>query len=331
MDPTGFRADLALVPESLQRLAAALDDGLPEIPTASRTLVLGMGSSRYAADPVARAARAAGRDVTVELASATLLPPASDELRVIAVSATGASAEVLAAARPYSGRGTLVAVTDTSDSELASLADVVVPMSAGLETGGIACRTYRHSIAVLLALLVPEVVPDLAAVCRRAAQASAHLLGTAPKWLGPVSDALAGPDGTYTLAAVERLGSARQSALMLREGPRRLAYACETGDWSHVDVYLTKTYDYRALVFAGSAWDELALEWMRGRGATYVGVGADLPGAAATVRFPHDDDPWVSLLTEVMVGELLAHRWWAHDPTFSWSGRLRGGPAASGR
>ena len=321
MDPTGFRADLALVPESLQRLAEALDDGLPQPPTAARTLVVGMRSSRYAAEPVVRAARAAGRDAWVELASATLLPPASEDLLVIAVSATGASAEVLAAARRYSGRGTLVAVTNTADSELASLADVVIPMSAGPETGGIACRTYRHTIAVLLALLAPDAVPDLAAVCRRAARASSHLLDSAPEWSGPTADALAGPQGTYTLAPVERLGSAQQSALMLREGPRRLAYACETGDWSHVDVYLTKTYDYRALMFAGSAWDEPALEWMRERGTTYVGVGADLPGAAATIRFPHDDDPWVSLLTEVMVGELLAHRWWAQDPSFSWSGR----------
>jgi fructoselysine-6-P-deglycase FrlB-like protein len=310
MDPTGFRADLALVPESLQRLAAALDHGLPEIPTASRTLVLGMGSSRYAAGPVALAARAAGRDTWVELASAILLPPPADDLLVIAVSATGTSAEVLSAAQRYSGHGRLVAVTNTAESELAQQSDAVVPMGAGIEVGGVACRTYRHTIAVLLSLLAPAVVPDLGEMCRKAAQASSYLLETADEWLGPVSEALAAPHGTFTLAPVERLGSAQQSALMLREGPRRLASACETGDWSHVDVYLTKTYDYRALVFAGSAWDEPALEWMRGRGTTYVGVGADLPGATATVRFPDDDDPWVSLLTEVMVGELLAHRWW---------------------
>ncbi|MEO6822381.1 MAG: iron dicitrate transport regulator FecR [Candidatus Nanopelagicales bacterium] len=310
MDPAGFRADLALVPESLERLAATLDGGLPEIPTASRTLVLGMGSSRYAAGPVALAARAAGHDTWVELASAVLLPAPAGDLIVIAVSATGTSAEVLSAARRYSGQGRLVAVTNTPESELAQLSDVVVDMGAGIEAGRVACRTYRHTIAVLLSLLAPTVVPDLGETCRKAALASSYLLENSDDWLGPVSEALASRHGTFTLAPVERLGSALQSALMLREGPRRLASACETGDWPHVDVYLTKTLDYRALVFAGSTWDEPALAWLRERGTTYVGVGADLPGAAVTVRFPHDDDPWVSLLTEVMVGELLAHRWW---------------------
>ena len=40
---------------------------------------------------------------------------------------------------------------------------------------------------------------------------------------------------------------------MVREGPRRAADGCETGDWNHVDVYLTKTLDYRALMFTGIA------------------------------------------------------------------------------
>lgn len=309
MDPTGFRADVAAVPHWLDRLATVLEGGLPAIPTADRTLVLGMGSSRYAAEPVARAARAVGRHTWVEPASTAMLPPPADDLRVVAVSATGTSAEVLAASAGYSDRGTLVAVTNEPGSALATMADVVVPMGAGVEAGGVACRTYRHTMAVLLALLAPG--PDLPTVVRRAASASAALLDTVDAWLEPVTTALTGPHGMFALAPVERLGSAQQSALMVREGPRRLAYGCETGDWAHVDVYLTKTYDYRALVFAGSAWDQQALKWLQDRGSTYVAVGADLPGAAAAVRYPYDDDPWVAMLTEVLVGELLAHHWWA--------------------
>ncbi len=60
---------------------------------------------------------------------------------------------------------------------------------------------------------------------------------------------------------------------MLREVPRLGAFASETGDWSHVDVYLTKTQDYRALVFAGSAWDAQALDWMHQRGSRFAAVG----------------------------------------------------------
>ncbi len=319
MDPTAFRADLDEVPQALERLADKLEE--PRAPLTGRTLVLGMGSSAYAAAPVVRAARAGGRPAWVELASTALLPPPADDLTVVAVSATGSSAEVLAAVEQYAGYGRLVAVTNTPDSPLAHTADTVVTLEAGVEAGGVACRTYRHTIAVLLALLSPAGAPAAAALCRRAATASAALLSAVDTWLDPVSAALDGPHGTFTLAPAERLGSAQQSALMLREGPRRLAYAAETGDWSHVDVYLTKTYDYRALLFAGSAWDGPALDWMRQRGSTYVGVGAELEGAAATVRFPGDDDPWVSLLTEVLVGELVAHRWWQADPAFSWAAR----------
>lgn len=42
---------------------------------------------------------------------------------------------------------------------------------------------------------------------------------------------------------------------MIWEGPRRRAESCETGDWGHIDVYLTKTLDYRALVYTGSRYD----------------------------------------------------------------------------
>ena len=105
---------------------------------------------------------------------------------------------------------------------------------------------------------------------------------------------------------------------MFREGPRRPATACETGDWSHVDVYLTKTLDYRALLFPGSRYDAPALTWLHDRASTVVAVGADVPTAAQSIRYPHDTDPDVALLTEVLIAELIAERWWrsaAADPT----------------
>jgi hypothetical protein len=87
--------------------------------------------------------------------------------------------------------------------------------------------------------------------------------------------------------------------------------ASETGDWSHVDVYLTKTLDYRALLFAGSRWDGNALDWLRQRGSTLVSVGATFREARASVRYAGDDDPEVAAITEVLVPELVAATWWA--------------------
>jgi hypothetical protein len=88
---------------------------------------------------------------------------------------------------------------------------------------------------------------------------------------------------------------------------------CETGDWSHVDVYLSRTLDYRAVVFAGGRHDAAAAEWMRQRGSTAVAVGAPFDGARQVIRYPGDDDPVVSMLTEVLVAELLAATWWSTD------------------
>jgi len=204
-----------------------------------------------------------------------------------------------------------VALTNAADSPLARRAGAVVELLAGPERSGVACRTYQHTLALLLHLeailtTTPSRVPELV---ERAAEASADLLDRRADWLPAVLSTLDGPDGVYVLAPAERLSSAEQSALMVREGPRRPATGCETGDWAHVDVYLTKTRDYRALLLPGSRWDAQALEWLRERRSRVVAVGAEVPGAELVVRYRHDDDSDVRLLTEVLVAELVAAAW----------------------
>jgi hypothetical protein len=97
---------------------------------------------------------------------------------------------------------------------------------------------------------------------------------------------------------------------MMREGPRRVAVACETGDWNHVDVYLTKTTDYRVLLLTGSPYDADAMDWIRRRGSVVVSVGAARHGSLGTIRYDGDHDESVALHTETLVAELLAAQWW---------------------
>ena len=206
----------------------------------------------------------------------------------------------------------MVALTDAPRSTIATLADFVIPLGAGEERGGVACRSFQHTQLLLRAIearLGGRPV-DLAALCERVAEATQDLLDRRPEWLAKVADTLDGPDGVFLLAPAERLASAEQGALMIREGPRRASVGCETGDWSHVDVYLTKTLEYRALLFAGSPWDGEARDWLAKRGSTFVAVGAELPGARAIVRYAGDDDPEVAALGEVLVPELVAATWW---------------------
>ena len=147
-----------------------------------------------------------------------------------------------------------VALTNTAGSAITERCDAVVDLGAEPEAGGVACRSYQHTLALLLALechLAGEDTAALSGVVTAAAEASEHLLDTESDWLPELSDLLLGPAGTHLAAPAHRFCSAQQGALMLREGPRLPAVGCETGDWSHVDVYLTKTTDYRLLVFAG--------------------------------------------------------------------------------
>ncbi|MFB9721476.1 SIS domain-containing protein [Planobispora longispora] len=315
MNPELYHADLEAKPEALAALAEALETGDPlaAVPSGIRRVVfLGMGSSRYAARVAALRLRAAGIDAVAEYASAASSYPAGPDTLVVAISATGGSRETLDAVARYRDRAFVLALTNRPGSPITEGADLTVPMLAGEERGGVACRTFQHTAALLLALhdRLTGAATGVPAVLRRTAEATSDLLDRRGEWLEAASDLLDGPHGVYTVAPAERLSSADQSALMFREGPRRAATACETGDWSHVDVYLTKTLDYRALFFPGSRYDEQAMEWIRERGSTVLTVGGELPDAKAAIRYRHDDDPLVSLLTEPLVAELIAARWW---------------------
>lgn len=315
MNPELYLADLEAKPAALAELAGLLagSDPFAGLPArVGRVLLLGMGSSRYAAGVAALRLRAAGVEAVAEYASGELLPPALPDMLVVAISATGGSRETLDALARYRGRSFVLAMTNAPGSPVTEGADLVVPMAAGEERGGVACRTFQHTLALLLALRdrLTGAGTDLPALLRRTAEATGDLLERRDLWLGPAAELLDGPDGVHTIAPVERLSSAEQSALMFREGPRRAADAGETGDWSHVDVYLTKTLDYRALLFPGSRYDAQAMEWIVQRGSAVLAVGGEVPGARASVRYRHDDDRNVALLTETLVAELVAARWW---------------------
>jgi glucosamine 6-phosphate synthetase-like amidotransferase/phosphosugar isomerase protein len=314
-DPGRFLADVEVVPSALRALAERLEDDPPWPslgPQVSRVVLLGMGSSRFAAGVAASRLRHLGVDAVAEYASADLGHPGGPGTVAIGISASGATEETVTALRRHAASGSeVVAVTNAPGSSLTDGADLTVDLAAGTEQGGVACRTFRHTIGVLLALEAHlGGVLDAPGSIRRAADASEDLLARRDGWLPEVAERLTASGQAFLLAPVERLASAEQGALMLREGPRLVADACETGDWLHVDVYLTKPLDYRALLFAGSRFDGSVMGWVAERGATVVAVGADVEGAADAVRYRGDDDPLVALLTEVLVPELVAARAW---------------------
>jgi len=314
-DAAAFLRDVEAKPTLLELLAAsgdataavqALSAGPPGV------LLLGMGSSRFAAEVTAFRLRHRGVTAVAEYASARLLPPAHPDLLVVAISASGTSKETLAALSRYAGFARTVALTNVADSTLARMADTTILLQAGQERGGVACSSFQHTI-LLLRLLEARLTDsrlDFAGLCSRTAAASRDLLERRDDWLPGTLEALDSADGVQVIAPVERWSSAAQSALMFREGPRRRATASETGDWSHVDVYLTKTIDYRALLLTGSPYDADAMEWLQARRSTVVTVGARLDGAHHAITYRDAADDEVALPTETLVAEIVAAHWW---------------------
>jgi glucosamine 6-phosphate synthetase-like amidotransferase/phosphosugar isomerase protein len=305
MKPDLFLQDLLEKPARLRALDLTDAWGFQDVSPAP-VLLLGMGSSHYANQVAAARLRAGGVPAVAEIASSDLLPVVTPDTMVIAVSASAGSVETLDAVDRL---GVPFVALANNDGPLTERAARTVWMQSGEEQGGVACRTFQHTLALLLALesrLLSVPPPPVEQV----AEASEDLLARADDWRPRLAELLLSPHGTHVVAPARRISSAYQSALMLREGPRLSAVGCETGDWSHVDVYLTKTTDYRMLLLAGSPWEPQLLDWTRQRGSTVVAVGGEVPGAGETLRYAHDDVDDVRLLTETLVGELVAaHAW----------------------
>ena len=289
-----FIADILDSPHVLARLLDAA--GASRSPLSGlrrpRVAFTGLGSSRYAALIVAAHLRATGATAWVEYPSAGAGSQPAVDLVLVAVSASGRTREVVDAAKAHHGRSLVVAVTNDLGSPLAATTDIVVPMLAGEETAGIACRTFRATVAAL-AILTGTPAADL----QPAVGALAERIETRAEWIPPMVEALDRAPSIDVLADASLLGLAEQGALMLREGPRLPAVAYETGDWLHTGVYLALP-GHRSVVYQGAPADEAAIATVERRGGRGIRV-APAPGS-----------PIVRALVESVVAELVAAESW---------------------
>ncbi len=310
LHPELFAADVVDGVRVLAPPPVVTDPAAALVRRARRVVFLGMGSSRYAALDAATLLRSHGYDAYAELASTgSPQPPAADTLAV-AISASGGSAETLAAMRRHVGTSMVVGVTSRPRSAIGREADACL-VTAADGPSGVACASYRSTVALLQA--VCGLITAAAACPEGAAAASAAVLAGRDGWVARAVELLGGGP-IHVLAPAERIGSAEQSALMLREVPRVAAYACETGDWSHVDVYLTKRPGYGILLLPGSAYEGELMRWAAERGFPVVVAGGSIAGAALAIDLPGADEPAVRPLVETHVAELLAAALWARDP-----------------
>jgi glutamine---fructose-6-phosphate transaminase (isomerizing) len=305
MNVEGFRTDVLAEPATLDAmLASYTGHALPAL-EGRRVVLIGMGSSRFAALTAAAELRRRGIAAVVEYASTGAPTPPAPDVTAIGISASGRTPETVEALARHRGRSQTLAMTNHPDADLAAAGDDVLPLLAGTEEGGIACRSFQTTLALLYLLAgVP------AERLRAAPRVQEEMLMSADGWLDPLLALVEGAHTVYTVAPAERISSALESALMLREAPRVPADATETGDWLHVDVYLTKHPGYRALLFPGSRFDAGLMKWAREREASVVAIGSPVDGAALRVPLDGAADPVVVSLVEVSVVELLAAEWW---------------------
>jgi fructoselysine-6-P-deglycase FrlB-like protein len=306
MNPDGFLADVLAEPATLAALA---DDCAATPPPAfdgfDRVVLIGMGSSRFAALTIATALRARGVDAVAEYASTQAPSPPRAGTLAVGISASGKTPETVAALERHQGASRTLALTNHPERALGELADEVVPLRAGEEAGGIACKTYQATLALLL--LMSGTAPDR---LRRAAASQQALFDARETWLPPLLDLLDGAHTIYAIAPATRISSSLESALMFREAPRIPADGSETGDWTHVDVYMTKHPQYRGLLFPGSSFDGEVMQWATERMSSIVAIGTPVPGTVQHVPFDDAEDPVVAALLDASVAELAAAELW---------------------
>ena len=300
MDPIKFGEDLARKAELTRALSTHKFDW-PNLVDQS-LVFMGMGSSAFAAQSIVSRLQASGIDSTVTLSSNPTPPLASKKKTLIAISASGKSVETIEAFENAVGYREKIWLTNAD-----SRGDATVSLDAGPETGGVACLSYLATHIALLRLAESlGCIGDVTSSIRDAGSAIAGIHETKDSWLPTLEEHINSSAGSFFIAPSDRLCNAQQSALMLRESPRLPSVACETGDWSHVDVYLTKSLDYRAILFPGSKWEDQLFEWTRSRGSKVVTIGFEHPDAEVQLRYSNDSNPIVRLLSETSYAEILA-------------------------
>lgn len=307
-----LRTDIARAPEALTAVtdayagAASPFAGLANRLEGRRLVFAGLGSSRYAALTAASLLRSRGRSAWTEYASSGQPTAPTRDLALVAISASGRTAEVVGTARRHRGTSLVVAITNDPGSPLAREADAVLPLFAGTETAGISTLTYRATLAVL-GVLVGVRIDRLRATVDRLAGLADGL----PTAIAQAADLLDGAPAIDILADAAALGTAEQGALMLREASRLPAHAGETGDWLHTSVYLALP-GHRAVLYAGSTADPEVVATIVRRGGQIVAVGAPVPDASVVIDTGRRDadGPIERAILESMVADRLALALW---------------------
>ncbi len=204
---------------------------------------------------------------------------------VLAVSQSGRSDDLLALTESAKRTGALtVAVTNATDSPLAELCDIVLPICAGPEVSVAATKTFIATAAALARLAALwGGNRDLEAAIGRLPERLAD--ATKLDWSAALP-ALAEAGSLVTIGRGSTLAIAREAALKLKETCNRHAEAFSGAEFLHGPVSLVETR-YPILMFmptdaAAPGMRQLAGELRRMGTALFVAE----PGGPSATRLP---------------------------------------------
>jgi glutamine---fructose-6-phosphate transaminase (isomerizing) len=318
-----FESEIREQPAVLGRLVSGARARVEEVASAIRDRApsFALFAARGSSDNAARYAvylLGAHNQLAVGLAAPALhtlygAPPRVDGALVVAVSQSGQSPDVRAVLEHARASGALtLAIVNDESSPLAAAAELSLPVGAGDERAVAASKTYTGQLT-LLAML------------------SAALAGDEGRWeeLSALPAAMA--------AAVESAEPARHGAVLLTEATRiavlgrgfnqstaheialKLAETCylaaepySWADFLHGPIAMVEPgYPIVVVAPSGRASQDVSdiLDGLRQRGATLV-VASDridlLSGAAVALPLPTGVPEWLSPVTAVVPGQLLA-------------------------
>jgi glucosamine--fructose-6-phosphate aminotransferase (isomerizing) len=219
------RAEIASQPACWQRALELAEAGVPGLPApGERVLVLGCGTSYHVGAAYAWLREAAGHGATDALAASELPPRLRPYDRVVAISRSGTSSEVLDAVRRLRTEQPAAAVTallGEQGTPLAELATAVVDLSFADEASVVQTRFPTTQLVMLRAVLAGAGDPELAAL----PQAARDALGA------PLP-----PTGIRQLVVLGHgwgVAIAEEAALKVRESAGAWAESYAVGEYRH--------------------------------------------------------------------------------------------------
>jgi fructoselysine-6-P-deglycase FrlB-like protein len=239
--------------ERARQVATARSVDLPA--DGERVLVLGCGTSHFVAQAYARAREDAGRGTTDATVASELTGRRTYD-RIVALSRSGTTTEVLRALDSLRGSAPTVVVTADGGSPVAGAADLAIVLDFADEQSVVQTRFATSALAMLLTSIGYEVTPAI---------------DDAGRALGVAIDDASIAVRTFTfLGTGWTIGLANEAALKLREAALAWSESYPALEFRHGPISVA---DHESIVWPLGAVDDSLLRDVEGTGARVAGNG----------------------------------------------------------